>query len=57
MRKLLAIPSLAALAWLVGAAVLGFAGRLDFDEVKRQLLLATILWFVAAPWWMARERG
>ncbi len=57
MRGLLVIPSLAALIWLVGAAILCFTGRLSFDEVKLHLLLASVLWFVATPWWMARERG
>lgn len=44
------IASVAALCWLLGAAVACFVGRLELDAAKTQMLFATVLWFASAPW-------
>jgi hypothetical protein len=55
MRRFLVVLSVAALAWLAAAAVLFCTGALDLERTKIHLLLATVLWFVSTPFWMARE--
>jgi len=46
-------------AWLATAApaALYMAGRLDLEQTKLWMLLATVVWFVATPLWMGRPRG
>ena len=41
----------------MGPPLLFFAGRLDLPQVKLWMLVATVLWFVATPFWMERKRG
>ena len=57
MNKLLVALSIAALVWLLTAAVLCLTGTFDLDRTKLHLLAATVLWFVTAPWWMAKDRA
>jgi hypothetical protein len=58
MRPLLQIVSLLALIALTLPSILFLAGfRLDLDTVKRIMLIATIVWFVAAIPWMWKDDG
>ncbi len=56
MRVAAQIASSLALAGTILPAVLFFAGRLELDQVKVWMLAATVVWFVATPLWMERER-
>jgi hypothetical protein len=57
-RPVLQIVSLLALAGLILPSILFLAGfRLDLDMVKRIMLIATIVWFVAAIPWMWKDDG
>ena len=58
MRPLLQIVSLLALIALTLPSILFLAGfRLDLDTVKRIMLIASIVWFVAAIPWMWKDDG
>jgi hypothetical protein len=43
---------LAALAGTILPPVAFLCGVMELDTVKGIMLVSTILWFVAAPWWM-----
>jgi len=52
MRKLLQLASSLALAGIVIPPILYFGGRLAQDPMNVVMLVATILWFAATPFWM-----
>ena len=55
MRPILQIVSLLALIGLTLPSVIFLAGRMELDKVKWLMLLATIVWFVAATPWMWKD--
>lgn len=57
MRSILQIISLLALIALTLPSVIFLAGRLELDRVKWFMLIATIVWFVAAAPWMWKDNG
>ena len=57
MRAILQVISLLALIALTLPSVLFLVGRLELDMVKWLMLLATIVWFVAATPWMWKDNG
>ena len=52
MRRVLQLASLLALVGIVIPPILYFRGELPQDGMKTVMLLASILWFAATPWWM-----
>jgi len=46
-----------ALVATVLPACLFYAGKLDLPQVKTGMLVATVLWFLTAPFWMERRGG
>jgi hypothetical protein len=52
MRRALKIASALALAGIVAPPILYFNGSLAHDTVSSVMLLATVVWFVATPFWM-----
>jgi nitrate/nitrite transporter NarK len=57
MRPILQIVSLLALVALTLPSVIFLAGRLELDTAKWIMLVATIVWFVAAAGWMWKDNG
>jgi len=58
MRPLLQIVSLLALIGLILPSIIFLAGlRMDLDTVKWLMLLATIVWFIAATPWMWKDNS
>ncbi|TKJ38821.1 MAG: hypothetical protein CEE38_03730 [Planctomycetes bacterium B3_Pla] len=57
MRPILQIVSLLALLALTLPSIIFLAGRMELDMVKWLMLLATIVWFVAATPWMWRDNS
>ncbi|MHC4459845.1 MAG: hypothetical protein ACYS6W_05255 [Planctomycetota bacterium] len=57
MRPILQIISLLALIALTLPSIIFLAGRLELNMVKWIMLLATIVWFVAATGWMWKDNG
>jgi branched-subunit amino acid transport protein len=57
MRSILQFISLLALIALTLPSVLYLAGRLELDMVKWIMILATIVWFIAATPWMWKDNG
>jgi succinate dehydrogenase hydrophobic anchor subunit len=55
MRPILQGASAVALLILTIPSILFLAGRLELDQVKWIMLLATIVWFVTATPWMWSE--
>jgi hypothetical protein len=55
MRRVYQTISWIALAATVVPSLLYLAGRIDLEQSKQLVLLATIGWFVHAPLWMGRE--
>jgi hypothetical protein len=51
-RTALQLASSLALAGIVIPPVLYFSGEMAHDTVKTVMLLATVLWFAATPFWM-----
>ena len=56
MRNAAKIVSGIALLATIVPSVLFFAGTTEHEAVKIAALAGTILWFLAAPMWMGRER-
>jgi hypothetical protein len=52
MRKVLQLASGLALVGIVLPPILYFRGSLPQDGMNTVMLLATILWFAATPFWM-----
>ena len=57
MRPILQIISLLALIALTLPSIIFLAGKLELNMVKWLMLVATIVWFVAATGWMWKENG
>lgn len=57
MRPILQIVSLLALLALTLPSIIFLAGRMELDMVKWLMLLATIVWFVAATPWMWKDNS
>ena len=57
MRPILQIVSLLALIALTLPSIIFLAGRMELDTVKWLMLLATIVWFVAATSLMWKDNG
>jgi hypothetical protein len=55
MRRVVQIISWLAFLGTIVPSVAFLAGYLSLDQCKWQMLLATIVWFVATPLWMGRE--
>jgi len=54
-RRLLQIVSWLALVATILPSALFLAGRITLDQSKAWLLVATIVWFAATPFWMGRK--
>jgi hypothetical protein len=48
------VVSFVALVGTIAPPVLFFIGRLDHDATKWWMLVATVAWFAATPFWMDR---
>jgi hypothetical protein len=57
MRPILQIVSLLALIALTLPSIIFLVDRMELDTVKWLMLLATIIWFVAATPWMWKDNG
>ena len=57
MRTILQFILLLALIALTLPSVIFLAGKLELDMVKWLMLVATIVWFVAATGWMWKDNG
>jgi uncharacterized membrane protein len=57
MRRLLQVVSWVALAGTIVPSALYLAGRIELDESKSILLVATIAWFIATPLWMGKKKA
>jgi len=57
MRPILQVVSLLALIALTLPSIIFLAGRLELNTVKWIMLLATIVWFVAATPWMWKDNS
>lgn len=55
MRIVLQIISYLALALLVGAPVMFYAGSISLQANKTAMLIATAVWFASALGWMGRK--
>ena len=56
MRAVARLVSWLALAGTILPPVLFFVGRVDLDQTKLWMLVATVAWFAATPVWMDRDR-
>jgi hypothetical protein len=56
MRPVLQIISFAALLGTIAAPILFFATHLSLDQMKAAMLAATVIWFVATPFWMGHPK-
>ncbi len=54
MRRILQLISAVALVATILPAMLFLLGRVDLEQVKWLMLLATIVWFASTPFWMGR---
>lgn len=41
---------------VIAPSVLFLAGRMELDQVKLIMLIATVIWFVTAAMWMWRKK-
>lgn len=57
MRTILIIVSVLSLVVLMLPSILFLAGCMDLGTTKLVMLLATIVWFVAATPWMWKQTG
>jgi hypothetical protein len=57
MRLILQIVSLLALLALTLPSLIFLAGRMELSTVKWLMVLATIVWFIAATPWMWKDNG
>ena len=57
MRAVARLVSWLALAGTILPPVLFFVGRVDLDQTKLWMLVATVAWFAATPVWMDRDTG
>ncbi len=54
-RRVVQVISWLAVLGTIAPSVAFLAGYLTLEQCKWQMLLATIVWFVATPLWMGRE--
>ena len=54
-RTLAQVISWIALAGSIVPALLFYVDRMSLPQVKLWMLVATVLWFVATPFWMERK--
>ncbi|UCF42519.1 MAG: hypothetical protein JSV99_07940 [Planctomycetota bacterium] len=52
MRLIAKIVALTSLLLLTSPSVLYLAGKASLDRVKQLMILATIVWFISASYWM-----
>jgi hypothetical protein len=57
MRQLLKAASFTGLGLTVVPAFLVFSGTLTWDTHALLMLVGALLWFVTAPFWMAKEHA
>jgi hypothetical protein len=57
MKRVAQLISFLALATILLSAVLFFADCLSRAAAQAGLLIATVVWFVATPFWMGRKAG
>ena len=57
MKKILEIVSYLALVLLVAAPVMFYAGKWDLEKNKFWMLIATIVWFASASFWIGTKKG
>ena len=55
MRRFLQVVSWCALVATITPPLLFLGGRMTLDETKFVMLLATLAWFAATPFWMGRK--
>ena len=55
MKLIAQVVSWLALAATLVPSVLYLSGNVDLSQVKNWMLAATVVWFVAVPWWMGRK--
>ena len=55
MKAIAVAASVIALAGTIAPAVLFVAGRMELDAVKWWMLVATVVWFAAAPVWLKQQ--
>jgi hypothetical protein len=41
---------------LIAPSILFLGGKMELDQVKLIMLMATIVWFVSTPIWMWKEK-
>ncbi|MBN2164603.1 MAG: hypothetical protein JXR25_00225 [Pontiellaceae bacterium] len=56
MKKILEIVSYLALLLVVAAPFMFYAGKWDLEQNKLWMLIATIVWFVTAAFWIGTEK-
>ncbi len=56
MKKLLEIVSYLALIAVVAAPVLYYMDKLSLEQNKRWMLIATIVWFATASFWIGTKK-
>ena len=57
MNRILQIVSLLSLVALTLPSIMFLAGRMELNTVKWLMMLATVVWFVAATPWMWKDDG
>ena len=57
MTALLRIVSYIALALTVLPSILYLGGTLTIEATKLWMLIATLIWFAATPFWMDKEKA
>jgi hypothetical protein len=56
MKKLLEVISYFSLIMIVAAPVMFYMGKHDLDQNMQWMLIATIVWFVSASFWIGRKK-
>lgn len=58
MQKMVAkILALISLVVLVGPSILFLADKMDLEQVKQTMLVASVFWFVTATMWMWKDNS
>lgn len=56
MKRILEIISYLALAGVVGAPIMFYMGKLTLEQNKEWMLIATIVWFATASFWIGTKK-
>jgi len=56
MKRILEIISYLSLVMVVAAPVLYYMGKIDLDQNKLWMLIATIVWFGTASFWIGTKK-